>query len=434
MNNVAAQFERKGMKASIICLAMVMVLMIPALALCDQESGLEISLHTKDGNTRFTLDDATIPVTFEIQVKNNTQWPINAPRDISQIELHRALVITDPGGKKHILAQEEVATDMPPPLFSAGKETAPAEILDTNWVRTVEIELGNIFRMIKARPGVYTIEARQPFTRFPWTIKDEALGLMGIVDELDPKYWKGDVESQNILKIIVVPNRGGRFNLRLLDLGLNSPVGQAQVRVYRAEDIPEEMTEKEIWDTQAPVIAGSSDFQGWAAWEDGQPCMPEGEYRAVGYYQEEYKAVDFESGIDEWGDACAGLLERRIYFNEPQLYEFSVFGLNSVDMGYKSRVLSGDVGADGTGDGYEIVLDSSVKVKEGVSIRGESISIGEDARVWDVYYYDEILNNGSIVGETAGSTALPIWQGLPSLFPADFHPGSTTHASDRRIG
>ena len=100
---------------------------------------------------------------------------------------------------------------MPPPLFWGGKETAPAEILDSNWVRNVEIDLGNI-HMVKVRPGVYTIEARQPFTRFPWTIKDEALGLMGIVDELDPKYWKGDVESQNILKIIVVPYGGDVSN------------------------------------------------------------------------------------------------------------------------------------------------------------------------------------------------------------------------------
>ena len=215
MNNMADQFGQKRLKVSVVFMALIIVLLLPASVLSNEGSGLKISLHTENGNAPFTLNDA---VKFMIQVKNDNQWPINAPRGFSQIELHRALVITDPGGRKHILAQEEVATDMPPPLFWSGKETAPAEILDSNWVRNVEIDLGEIFTMVNVRPGVYTIEARQPFTRFPWTIRDDSLGLMGIIDKNDQVgYWKGDVESENILKIIVVPVSGGRFSLKLLE-------------------------------------------------------------------------------------------------------------------------------------------------------------------------------------------------------------------------
>lgn len=427
MNIVADLFEQKRWNVSVVFMALIMVLLIPASALPVDDSGLKISLQTQNGNTLFTLNDA---VTFMIQVKNDNQWPINAPRGFSQIELHRSLVITDPGGRKHILAQEEVATDMPPPLFWSGKETAPAEILDSNWERNVEIDLGKVFGMVNVRPGVYTVEARQPFTRFPWTIKDPSLGLMGIIGEQDEDgYWKGDVESENILKIIVVPVSGGRFNLQLVDLGLSLPVRQTQVRVYHAEDIPEGMSEKEIWDTQDPVIAGSTDFQGRAAWEGGHPCMPKGNYRAVGFYQEEYKAVDFEAGTEEWGNACEGLLSRSIYFNEPepQMYEFSIFGFNSVHIQQKARVLSGDIGVQS--EGKTITLDPWVKIKDGASIRGDSILIGEGARVWDVYY-NNLINNGHVAGTMTDSISLPLWNGLQSLFPSDMNSGSV----DRTIG
>jgi len=70
-------------------------------------SGMLLNVYVDEANhpeLRYSLGVDPIAVTMVI--KNSTQWPINTDRGFSQVDLFKALILTDPDGKKHAYTKE----------------------------------------------------------------------------------------------------------------------------------------------------------------------------------------------------------------------------------------------------------------------------------------------------------------------------------------
>jgi hypothetical protein len=167
---------------------------------------------------------------------------------------------------------------------------------------------------------------------------------------------------------------------------------------------------------------------------DGGACVQEpaqegDAYVAIARYKDEYKEAYIENGAEGWQTECGGLLTRYILFGEPP-HQFSIFGLNSVWVRNKARILSGDVGVQKIGsDGdwlvpeFEVAFDVNAWTNEGSAIKGDTVLIRSTASVWEVLCNQEGSEISGTVrlenGVTYGLDS-PVWGGVDDIFPIEF--------------
>lgn len=370
---------------------------------------------------KYSLGIDAIPL-FMV-VRNEAQWPVNTELGFSQLEADQFLIVTDPIGNRHLPVIREVLApdDMPPLMTFNNWEIAPAEAVPTGWKRSVQIEdLRVLFPAMKELGGWYTIEAELPETCFGWTVRT-AQGLMGV---LDNNAFQGTMKS-NQIKIFVSPASGARLKIRVKDL--NTPENpykeQVPVKIFKDSDIPEEFSLEDAWEKSVTIAAGKTDFQGWVVTE----CLPEpvdqDSYRAVARYSGEYKETRFAPGGGGWMPNCGGLITGEIVFGqvfEWPISDFSLVAWNSIFINDNSIVNSGNIGTLNASPGpwlnsnAEVSLASNVLVKDGVRIYGDSVRIGSNSSVWEVYY-NELANKGIIRREAKQGLSLPLPIGIPAF-------------------
>jgi hypothetical protein len=400
----------------------------PSHTLGANGSGLSLTLYINQAahpNFQYVLGT---PVKLVMVMKNASGWSVNTERGFSQVELPRSLVVTDPGGTRYSYGEATQALTPPPPVFWKGLATAPADILPTGWVRSVTIpDLADVFPM--TTPGWYTIEAHQPFIRFPWVIQDEQLGNLGVLN--DPQKWEGTIDS-NKIQIYLAPGEGAQLKVRVLEAGAQTetPLPQIPVRVFEGV-IPDEGLPT-AWGQAEKVLSGTTAPDGWVVWKSGVSCNPKNDYTAIAYYQDEYRKVSFETGASGWGSGCSGILERQIVFGEtpapfPPLSAFSALALNSVWIKAGAVIKSGHIGVMDVSpglwldSGVEVSIGLDARAEDGVRIYGDSVKLWRWASV-DGIYYNHLENHGTIRGEAVTPLSLPLPVELPP-FP-EITPGN----------
>ena len=284
-------------------------------------SGLSLNVYADEQNhpqLQFQLGVDQIELIMVI--KNETEWTINTKKGFSQVDLHKALLLTDPSGMKHAFTREnDRVFDVLPAISFNQVPAAKAEILPAAWVRSIKIDdLRSLFPMMNATPGWYVIEAQQPFVRLAWTVQADPVGLLG--PQKDPNNWHGTVDS-NILQIYIAPASGAQLQTRVLDDSTQSakPVAQVPVRVFKIDEIPAENPPQETWEKVAYVLEGSTDPEGWAIWdsESDAQCLPEAEYVVMAHYLDKYReSIVAEGTAEGWASGCEGSIVREIVFSE----------------------------------------------------------------------------------------------------------------------
>ncbi len=391
-------------------------------------SGLRLSLHPDADHTglKFILGEESIKLILVL--RHEASGPIATDRGFSQAELHHSLIVTDPGGQRHELAEEDAPHKMPQAFYRNNQLWLKAEMLPVGWVRSVTIEdLTELVPMMKTTPGWYTIEAQQPFIRFEQTGQDAGLGLLGWLDE--SHIWKGTVNSER-MQIYIYPVLGAQPKLTILDGSAvpPTPLGQVPVKVFRVSDLPSGYDLSDVWEQFEPALTGTTNFDGWAVWDSGTPCVPEDNYTAVAFYSNEYKESLIASGEGiGWAANCNGLIERTISFGAspfPPLSRFSVFASNSVWVQSRAVVNSGNIGVldESAGlwldSGVEISIGSRARAEDGVQIYGDSVKIWQRGSVDDVFCND-LYNQGTVRGDITKGLELPLSLELPTFPDVD---------------
>jgi hypothetical protein len=259
------------------------------------------------------------PVKLIMVIKNETNTPIATARGFSQAEFHRALIVTDPGGVRHVVGEGHKLHKMDPPFFLNARPWGQAEALPAGWVRSVTVaDLRDYVPVMKTTAGWYTIQAQQPFVRFASTGQYAGLGFLGALDH--PDNWHGTVNS-NIKQIFLAPSEGGaQVEVRVLDQTVDppKPLAQVSVRVFERGEPPEPYNLADLWRKGEPVMRGATNFEGRAIWRSGSPCIPQGDYTAVALYSNQYEESRISAGKDEgWRLECGGSIERVISFGGP---------------------------------------------------------------------------------------------------------------------
>ena len=367
--------------------ALLCIIAWPASGFSDSGMSLEVLADQAHPDLQYVLGE---PIKVIMVMKNATDWSINTERIIKEVQLENALVITDPGGTRHSITKDTQTFDMPPPFFWNDLPATPAESLDQGWVRSVTIDdLGALLPMMHQIPGWYTIEAYQPFIRFAWTIEDSQLGLLGI--QGDESNWFGTVNS-NKLQIYISPSLGAKIKVQITEVkGQDlTPAAQVPVKVYRGagnqgynqkldmnsdgavneQDIgpfagvfgslvnpgatgdgnsdgdsdgsdladmiitmgAAGVDAQQLWQDPKPVIAGTSNFEGWVVWDSQLGCLPEDDYVVIAYYGGVYEQTAISKGTG-WDVACESTLVEKVFFGgTPPVVASDLNGDGCVDM------------------------------------------------------------------------------------------------------
>jgi len=419
-----AVFHNRGKQGLVV---LVITLVWSALLFSSPAWGIEpgvslkISTPDKEQDPTFILGS---PVKLVMIIKNDTNFPVNTERGFSKLEPQRFLVLIDPQGTYHVVGGTVTSGDAPPPFFLGDKTAVPAESIPAMWNKKVTIEdLSKLFPVINKSIGWYKLEAHMPFVRLVWTLQNTQLGLLGIAD--DTRNFVGTVDADQVqFHVVLAPAAlGAHIRVRLLDQSTEppTPINQAPVRVYEQTGI-EGLTLEEAWAKGSDLadLNGLTSPEGWATWSQDL-CELQNDYKAIAFYQDEYKEVLFSKDQDAWAEQCDGNIEKTIYFGEepgppPMVVgRFSVFGLDSVEIGKHAVVLSGDIGVNAARakprlkSSFGVNVRQSAELEEGVGIYADSVRIEKDAVVYDVYY-NELENNGQILGEMITPLALPVWE------------------------
>jgi hypothetical protein len=388
-------------------------------------AGVTLTLHADTVNhpdLQYQLGD---PVQLIMVIKNETQWPINTERGFSQIELHKALVLNDPNGATHTLSSEGSQVFDPLPALSIdNRPTAKAESLPGNWVRSVTIDdLRTFFPMMNSTPGWYEVVAHQFFVRFAWAFNVEPMGLLAFQDE-QANNWYGTVDS-NTLRFYIAPPSGAQLKTQVLDNTSQppQPINQVLVRVFKKSDLPANYTPAESWSKAPYVLQGKSNPEGWAVWESevDVQCLSEDEYVVMAAYADGYRESFIPTGAEAgWTPGCQDAIQTALFFGEEPLFaRFAIFAFNSIWLQDQVTVSSGNLGVQAASagpvlsSGMEICLDKDVQAN-GAQIHGDSVMIGPEATVLDVYC-NELVNEGNILGEQVTPLALPVASAPPFL-------------------
>ena len=398
-------------------------------------SGLSLKLYGSDpDNTEnvYALEsdpkdpDKNYVIPLMLVLKNISGQPINVERGFSQVELHRALKVVDPCGTPLELPPDvEFVYDAGKPRFVGDRALIPAEVLDTNFARTLRIDdLRELFPVMYVLPGVYTISAQLKGARFFVTEFDDEHGLQGV--SLHRSNWFGIIDAHvgsndppdTQLKVVILPARGARVKLKLEQQILETiqPLFGIPIKVF-AGDITGDLAD--VWteaDLEA-VLSGTTKTNGEVAWECNL-CIPQSTYTILLKIADQFQQIEIPAADIRWGEGCSGLIEEGFLYEEPVVItaKFSVFALNSIWLRPRSIIHSGDVGVMGASDGphlkkgFEIYVDRRAQTKEGVKLIGDSIYIAKEAKVFDVHY-NELDNQGVIQGEQITPLELPVWEG-----------------------
>ena len=398
---------------------------VPAGVLfADDGSGLNLSLYGDPDYPEFeyTLGDnpAIDPVKLIIVLKNVSGQSLNMERGLSQVELSRTLELVDPCGATYELSPEAdtFAYDAPPSFRVGGRPTIPAEIISAEFAKSVTIDdLRELFPVMKRLPGPHTIRAKLGSKRFVWTMYIVQQGLLGVGDH--PDNWSGNIEAGE-MKIFLKPASGGLIDIQVVNNegGTPEPLFMVPVKVFKKSAIPQEMDFADVWIKVEPVLSGQTDNQGRAVWGSCTACLPQDDYLALAYYQDDYHEVSISVGDSGWASGCGGLVEKTIGGGEgPEspLSDFVLFALNSIYLKSRAVVNSGNIGVKNATDGpwlnsgVEISIGSRADVKAGCQVYGDSVKIGSRANVFDVFY-NELNNKGTIGGEEYTPLEFPVAQ------------------------
>jgi hypothetical protein len=346
----------------------------PLYGFTDSGLKLELAVDSEHANLTFTL--GAEPVKLFVSISNAVAQPIATVRGFSQIELYNALIVTDPGGTRHVSGSESPSHKMPPPYFINSMPWGLAETLPANWIRSATItDLTEKFPVMKTSAGWYTIEARTSFARFASTGQDAGLGLIGLLDT--EANWTGTVAS-NKLQIYISPNRGAKLKVQVLESKSNvlNPVAQVPVKVYKGvgdasynsridlnQDGAVNQTDlqafaplfgtvavagapgdadsdgdfdgadlaamvaafgssgplpQSLWEGTAPVLTGTTNFEGWSVWQTEPGCLTEDNYIVVAYHSGTYSQNSVTTGdAAGWGSNCNESIVRKISFGSP---------------------------------------------------------------------------------------------------------------------
>lgn len=387
-------------------------------------SGMSLSIYTD--KKQYALDDA---IECIIVLKNVSGGLIVTRKGFSQVELHRYLSVTDPGGATQALTAEPRAHEMPAPFFWRDKAWSQAETLPGNFVLSETVHnLTTLFPVMKEKSGWYTIRCKVSFARFEAseTRVHSRLDVLGQVDS--PNNWEGVLDS-NESQVFVSPGLGAQFRVKVVDQSSN-PLPLVPVKVFKTGDIPQGLDLKDIWSDVEPVLLGTTDFgDGLVKTWDGSPCQPQGNYTAIARYQGDYEKAILEVGDTGWASECSGLITKQIVFGEVEwpISPFSIVASNSIYLNANTIVNSGNIGVLNASSGpwlnsgVEVSLGLNVRAQDGVQIYGDSVKIASNASVDDVFY-NNLIKQGVVRGEAKQGLSLPLPINLP-VFP-DFTPGT----------
>lgn len=352
----------------------VLMLHQPLFGYTDSGLKLELAVDSDHANLTYTL--GTEAVKLLVSISNAAALPIATVRGFSQIELYNSLIVTDPGGTRHVSGSESPSHKMPPPYYINSMPWGLAETLPADWIRSATItDLTEKFPVMKTTAGWYTIEAHTSFARFATTGQDAGLGLIGLLDA--EENWAGTVASGK-LQIYIAPSRGAKIKVQVLESKSNvlSPVAQVPVKVFKGTgdskynsrcDLTQDGTvnsgdlqafahlfgttaaagalgdtesdgdfdgtdlaamaaaygssgplPQSLWEGTAPVLTGTTDFEGWGVWQTEPGCLMENSYIAVAYHSGIYNQNSIATGdAAGWKAACNDSIIRKITFGSP---------------------------------------------------------------------------------------------------------------------
>jgi hypothetical protein len=354
-------------------------------------SGLSLKLYGNDpANTQneYLLEsdpsnpDELNSIKLLLVLKNISDQKINTKRGFSQVELYRALKVTDPCGTPHELIPDEsaVAADAAMPRFRGGRPLIPAEVLPAEFVKSVKIlDLRKLFPVMYELPGEYKIGAQLQGVRFFLTEYSEERGLEGVANHFSN--WFGtidadfglDADGKPILElpILILPVSGGKFRITVVkeDAQQVLPLFGVPVKVF-AGSLTQDP--ENIWEGTGvtPILIGATKTNGEAEWECDK-CLAKGVYTVLAKYQNNYQAIEIAESDSGWDDGCSGVIEQTMVFIEKEEEPPSIAGdLNGdgvVDIADRNMFLgsyrkcSGDTGflseADYDGDGCVTLND-----------------------------------------------------------------------------
>ena len=105
-------------------------------------------------------------------------------------------------------------------------------------------------------------------------------------------------------------------------------------------------------------------------------------------------------------------LSKSVRAEDINISSFSIFAKNAIQIGQNAKAISGNIGTQGAGS--EITIGERANLYDGVSIYGDSVTIGEKASV-DAVYYNKLTNNGKIRGKKVTPLTVPLNIGFPEF-------------------
>lgn len=288
----------------------------------DNAETMSLTLYTDQAHPDLKYDLGE-PIQLIMVIKNISGYPVHTRLGFSQTELHRSLLLTDPGETRHALDPEVLAFDPPAQPRLGDQDVSPAETLPADWVRSVTIDdLGELFPIMKTMPGWHTVVAHQSFISFGRVILTKDEGLFGVVNHADNKT---DPISSNSIQIQIVPaggSMGGSLQVQVLDGSFvpPQPLGNVRVRLYKTSNIAGYELSHAWEQVELALVKGFTDLYG--KWDSG--CQPEDDYTAIAYHQNQYQKGSFEQADTGWAPGCSGLIEKQIVFGigyQPKMYK-----------------------------------------------------------------------------------------------------------------
>jgi hypothetical protein len=284
-------------------------------------SGLSMEISLKQnqplGDFQFRLG---VPIGLTMVFKNVSGWPVYTEEGFSQVDLHKALMLTDPNQKVHAFMDPTVLVDtMTVPVFLSGRALITAEKLPKEFVRTITItDLRTLFPVANTVTGWYTIQAHQPFMRFASWLEEASVGVLGILN--DENNWQGTIDS-NKIQFYISPDKGAQVGVQVVNESKepSEPLFQVPVKVLKKSEIPATFTLEDMWTKVQPVLNGSTNTEGFAVWETGAPCLISDNYTIIAKYGGEYKSEEIVKDSDlGWAPGCTGSIADVIGFVEKQ--------------------------------------------------------------------------------------------------------------------
>lgn len=398
-------------------------------------SGLSMKLYGDDSYNAenvYALEsdprdpDKNYVIPLMLVLKNSSGQQINVERGFSQVELHRALKIVDPCGTPLELPPDvEFVYDAGKPRFVGDRALVPSEVLGADFARTLKIDdLRDLFPVMYVLPGAYKVSAQLKGARFFVTEYDEEHGLQGV--SLHRSNWFGTIDArvgsneppETQLTIVILPVRGARVKLNLEQriAQTTQPLFGIPVKAFAGSitgDPANVWTETEL----EAVLSGTTEINGDVKWKCNL-CIPQSTYTILLKIADGFQKIEIPEADIGWGEACSGVIEQGFIYEEPVLIagKFSIFGLDSIEIGKGAVVLSGDIGVNAARveskqkhqSSFVVKVDKGAELEEGVGIYANSISIEKEAVVYDVFY-NELENKGNILGEMTTPLDLPVW-------------------------